>query len=480
MAGIAFRLQKLLEGESYTDLIRAYLYSAVIAAGPFLMTMATLAIIRFMIFSNLDIADTQLLMGLIVYVFSFSLIGVSPFFYVVTRYLADKYFLEDIDSFTPSYLSVLYVIFFLQSCIGVPYLYFLDVSIEAKLILYCLLLITSGIWIAMAYLSASRNYTWIVWSYLIGSMVSVAFCWQLGLNSGFQGYLYGFTLGQFVCFLILTIRLFREFGYKSFYDFGFFSYFRKHPYLVFIGIFYYGGIWIDKFIFWFTPEHDVIIPLIYVYGDYDTPFFLAFLTIIPSMAFFLVQMETSFVQCYHDYYACIRKRMSLKVILEKKRDMMENLTASFQFYALFQGCISAVIILLIYYIADIFMLNPAQLGIFRICILGCFLMMGMLLVINIQFYFDFQRDACLVTAIFFFTNLIFTLISYKIGFTSYGFGFTLSCFVSAFASIFILNHKLRHLEFWTFMKQPILIPTFKFESENRPLSVEDQKPLPEI
>lgn len=480
MAGIAFRLQKLLSGDSYTDLIRAYLYSAIISTGPFLMTILTLAAIRIVIQIRLNIEDSNLLMSLIVYVFCFSIIGVSPFFYVVTRYLADKYFLKQTDSFVPSYLAVLAIIFVLQSLIIIPYLHWLHLDFNTKWVLYVFHLTCCGIWIAMAYLSAARNYMWIVWGFVAGSVTSIIGSVIMGLYLGFPGFLNGFVIGQSLCFIILTLRLFQEFGYTSFYDFGFFSYFKKHPYLVLIGVFYYTGIWVDKFVYWFSPIHDPVIKGIQVYVNYDTPYFLAFLTIVPSMAFFLVQMETSFVHYYHDYYACVRQRGSLFQIREKRQAMLENLAHNFQLYAILQGTISIVTILLIYQIADIFQLNPAQMGIFRVCILGSFLLMGLLMVINIEFYFDFQKDACIITGFFCISNFIFTLITYFIGYESYGFGFTASTFFSAWLAISLLYKKIQNLDYWTFMRQPIIVPTFKFEAEQLVSELAERKQLPEV
>lgn len=467
MAGIAFRLQKLLNGEDYSSLIKAYLFSGIISSGPFLVVILILGSVRLLSKGLLGLHQSNLLMSIIVYIYAFSMIGVSPFIYISTRYLADQYFLKRLSSFTPSFLSLLYIIFGLQSVVALIYLSYTELNFRTEWIMYSLYLITSGIWIAMIYISAARNYMWIVWSFVIGACLSILLAWLLGKPMGLDGYLLGFCVGQFVCFVMLTYQIFKEFGYEASYDFGFIEYFKTHPYLACVGFFYFSGIWIDKIIIWFSPYGDTITKGIRVSFDYDTPMFLAYLTVIPSMAFFLVRMETSFVQKYHSYYTAVRERGSLFDIKERQKAMMKNLSGSFQEYAISQGILTGIIILFLYEITLFFNLNTAQIGILRISLLGSFLLMGFVMLLNITFYFDFQKDAFYTCLILFVTNSLFTFMTVHIGFESLGFGYGLSTFITTAVAFFVLNRKLKNLNYWTFMKQPLFLPQFKFEAESR-------------
>ncbi len=404
-------------------------------------------------------------MGLVLYNYAFSLIGVSPFVYVITRYLADRYFEKNFSAFAPSYLTIIALIFTLQSIVAYYFLSAQPLVLGLKIILWVLYLFSSGIWIAMLYLSAAKSFFGIIWSFLAGGAIGIALSFLLGRSLGLIGFMLGFTLGQGICFGLLTFRILREFGLKTFYDFRFFPYFRKHPYLIFIGLFYYGALWVDKMVFWFSPVGEPILGWVRFFPSYDTPIFLGFLTVVPSMAFFLVQMETSFVRVYERYYEGIRRRAPYREIEENRLNILENLTQSFKKYILFQGIISGLVLLFIYQIADVFFLNPAQMGIFRIGILASFMQMGFLMVLNVIFYFDFQKEAFLMTYCFFITNFLFTLASLKIGFQSFGFGFAAASFISVVYAFLILNEKLKELNYWTFMKQPIFIPKFKLEKE---------------
>ncbi|MFX5494607.1 exopolysaccharide Pel transporter PelG, partial [Acinetobacter baumannii] len=67
--------------------------------------------------------------------------------------------------------------------------------------------------------------------------------------------------------------------------------------LLLTGLCYNLGIWIDKFIFWFNPStSDLGIGPLRASILYDLPIFLAYLSIIPGMAVFLVRIETDFAE----------------------------------------------------------------------------------------------------------------------------------------------------------------------------------------
>lgn len=474
MAGIGFRLQKLLSGESYSDLIRAYLYSSVISAGPMIIVIATLALVKLAFQSRLTIEECHVFLTVTVYVYAFSMVFAGPFLYVVTRYIADKYYLKQIETFTPIYLSNLEFTFAFQAPIAIFFLYPLPFPFGVKLTIFFLYLFVSAIWVAMYFLSAARNYLWIVGAFVLGGLVGFLSAFYLGRTFGFSGYLKGFTLGQGITFTILTLRVFAEFGYKFTHDYGFVIYFKKHPYLSLVGFCYYLGIWIDKFIFWFTQGERSSIAHLKDYPNYDIPMFLAFMTVVPSMAFFLIQMETTFFRHYQAYYQSIQNRENLDAIRARQKNIASNLTRHFQKFAVFQGLVSGLIIVFIYPIADAFYLNTYQLGVFRIAILGSFLFMGYVMVLNIFFYFEFQKEGFIVSLIFLTLNGGLTTVTLYFGLPAYGFGYSAASFLTVVIGFFLLDNRLHHLNYWTFMKQPIILPKFKLESDRgQPATTEE-------
>ena len=79
------------------------------------------------------------------------------------------------------------------------------------------------------------------------------------------------------------------------------------------------GMWVDKWLMWFAPERVVASAAWLVsYPDYDSAFFLASLTIVPSMAVFVVNVETRFFDRYHQFYREIGAHATLARIRDNQ------------------------------------------------------------------------------------------------------------------------------------------------------------------
>ena len=77
--------------------------------------------------------------------------------------------------------------------------------------------------------------------------------------------------------------------------------------LIASGVIYNIAIWADKILFWYFPAtgQRIVGPL-HASLIYDLPVFLAYLSIIPGMAIFLVRIETDFVEYYDKFYDAVR------------------------------------------------------------------------------------------------------------------------------------------------------------------------------
>ncbi|EKD42140.1 MAG: hypothetical protein ACD_73C00314G0001, partial [uncultured bacterium] len=154
------------------DLFRAYTYSAFISSGPLLVVIISLTAVRMLVLGRLGLADADHFMGLVIYCYAFSMVVLGPFIYVITRYLADVYYLKKIEAFTSIYFSAILLVFIIQifffAFFFVP---FFKYSLELKWVLLSLYLAVTGIWIAMIFLSAAKSYQWVVLAFAIGGLV---------------------------------------------------------------------------------------------------------------------------------------------------------------------------------------------------------------------------------------------------------------------------------------------------------------------
>ena len=96
MAGIGFTLKKLFEDESYSARSKAYAYSAIVSAGPWIAAVITVnAMVLLSKLFMVGNAQRDLFMGTMVYSFVFSQIITSPWQLLITRYVSDRLYMRE-------------------------------------------------------------------------------------------------------------------------------------------------------------------------------------------------------------------------------------------------------------------------------------------------------------------------------------------------------------------------------------------------
>ncbi|MBT5855703.1 exopolysaccharide Pel transporter PelG [bacterium] len=454
MAGIGFRLQALLDEESYLSTFKAYLFGAIIACGPWIITISTLGIIGF--FQSKLFAPTviQAFRITIVYLFASSLMINGIIQLPLTRYVADLMYLRKKNQCFPTYIGALVTVGGVQLLVGITSILYLDNwgFWEAFHILG-LFQIVSFIWIAMLFLSAAKDYMAIVYAYLVGGLAGILTSYILGQYWGVLGYYAGLTLGHFVILAWLTIRIKIEFPSEELIDFGFFKTAKSIPSLVLIGIIYQLSVWIDHFVFWASSHADVRLGALQTCTLYDIPMFLAYVTVIPALAIFLVRTETDFYQHYKLFFEAIQSKKTYKAIHQAKEALVQSLLRSASLLVKRQGLVTLILLLVIPYLIEPMKLEWVYLGILRIDILACFLQVLFQMVVIFLLYFEFRRAVLTLVSIFTLLNLGGSILTLYIGLPAFGYGYFFASFISLLLGILILNHRLNRLEYTTFMKQ---------------------------
>ena len=391
MAGIGFEPRRIFKRDTYFASIKAYLYSALISSGPWLITIIAIGIVGIIQVGHISPHESEIFRITIVYVYVFTLIFLGTIQMPLTRYLADLLFSGNTRRFLPTYISALVLLGGFQSLFVVPACFFLSKwSFLYALHVYIFYMGVSFTWLAMIFLSAARNYTTIVVAFFAGLFFSVLLGALFGRKYGLNGYMAGYTMGRMVLFFVLTARIAKEFPSSMMINFEFVRYIKKYVSLVFIGLFYNVAIWIDKMIFWFGPQGKHIDAFLYAFNAYDLPMYLAYLTIVPSMAIFLIRIETSFIRYYKAFYGAIVGKRSYDVIHSLKQTLIDHIKLSFSRLLKNQGLITLLAFILIPTFIGFTNINIENLTILRIGILAAFCH-SMLLILNIYIlYFDFH------------------------------------------------------------------------------------------
>ncbi len=458
MAGIGFRLEKILSYDSYVNLLQGYAYSAIVSAGPLLCTIFTIAFLTIVLPGNLPYAEIMIFRTLVVYVYAVTLITTAPAQMIITRYMSDRIFLNDRQAIVPAFVGIIAISLVIHAIFGATAIHLVELDFASSVTAVILFLAISIVWIAMIVLSAAKEFIRIVKSFFAGSALSVVAGFVLGKQLGLLGLLAGFTAGQVLLVIMLVAQIFTEFEYRKQVEFYFLEYFKKYMALAFIATFYNIGIWADKFIFWFTTQTGVKIhAVLHISPVYDIPVFVAYVLVVPTLAMFTIRVETHFYIHYRKYFLSILGKHPLSSLEERRKNIIEVLRVSMGRMIVMQGTITVMGLFIAPKVYMYFGMSPVNLGVLQIAILATFLQALLQTLLIIILYFDFRMDALAMSAIFAATNVLFSVYSIDAGLSWYGYGYFLSCLAALIAGFLLFNYRMKHLLYYTFVSQKIIV-----------------------
>lgn len=181
------------------------------------------------------------------------------------------------------------------------------------------------------------------------------------------------------------------------------------------------------------------------------PIFLAYLSIIPGMAVFLVRMETDFVEYYQKFYDAVRDGGTLNYIHEMRDEMVSVARQGIFEIIKIQAMAILVIFVAAPSVLNFFGISLYYVSLLYVDVVGAGLQVVFLGVMNVLFYLDKRLIALSLTALFAALNIGFTMLSVYLGVNWFGYGFTVSLLVTVVVGLFWLDRKMSILEYETFM-----------------------------
>ena len=465
MAGIGFELKKIFKEESFTNRSKAYLYSALVSAGPWLSSVITVNLLFFIMeIQGVSGQEKDLFSGTIVYSFVFSQILTAPWQFIITRYISDKLYVKEYKYIRPSFIGLNKIIFFLSLLIAVAFYWGKPLPNSYKFMAIYTFVIISMIWILMVYLSAVKNYELIAKAYISGGLLTFALAFYL-LKKPLEfttiimsaNLLFSYLMGISLTFVILLYNFLSTFYFGNEMEYDFIRYLSKYSSLFFIGLFYTLGLWADNIIMWFSEFGIETFETYHFSPLYDNAVFLAYLTIIPTMVLFLVSVETDFYSYYKNYFGLANKKGTFKEIKLAENKMKDVLFNQLIYTFEVQGLISLTIILLSKYIFKFLNLNSLIRNIFRVTSIGALFNIFILLIILVLLYFEIRKRALLVSVSFFVFNTAFTWFFKDKGISYYGYGFVVGTFSAFCIGAIILFKFMKKISYNTFALQPLYI-----------------------
>jgi uncharacterized membrane protein len=456
MAGIGFELRKILKRDSLFSLLHAYSFAAVISSGPWVLSIVGMLIIGMLSTSVVlpEFLIVQFQVS-ITYVIASSLIFTGVCQLALTRFAADRMFEKRLNVILPNLHAVILVVSVTGGLAGLLCVAFLfpEQSVLYRLLLLAAFVILCIIWVATIFLSGMKQYKEIVWLYTLGYGITIGSALLLR-PFGLEGLMGGFVIGQAAMLLAMLALILYNFPSEKFISFEFFDRRFNYPTLMWIGLLYNAGVWVDKFIFWYTPAtSQAIIGPLRASLIYDLPVFLAYLSIIPGMAIFLLRMETDFVEYYDGFYHSVRTGGSLETIEKYRNGMVETVRLGTFEIIKIQTIATLVLVVAGKPILQWLGISTLYLPLLYIDVIAAGLQVVLLGVLNVFFYLDKRHIVLWLCIVFVGLNAVLTRLSIILGPAFYGYGFAVALLIVVLAGLYVLSQKLETLEYETFMLQ---------------------------
>lgn len=461
MAGIGFELRRMINDEGdLLSRVRGYASAGLIAAGPWMMTIVTLSFVTVLAPLFTDRVDYEPFRALVTYGFAFSLVVVGVVQMCFTRRIADLLFAKRFEAVLPAFVSALQWVTLVQVGIGVLFAWLSGMPLALGAVSIGLYVIMSLTWVALIWLSATKDFNAVLWAYAKGSLLSLLAMLVFGFNilelSGFGGtvgLIAGYAVGQGLTLALLVISIVREMDLSGAPDNTILTSMRTYPRLVLIGLFYNAGIWVDQMVFW-TVDGVAVLPGVHIHPLYDTCRFFAYLTVTPALVLNLVLVETDFYERYRSFYGAILHDFPLTEVRQRKARMLETLRTGTIRLVRMQGAVTLAAIVFAPQIVAGLGMPEASAGVFRACCAGSLFHVLLLVTVLVLLYFDLRAEALVTCGIFLLANGVLAFASVDEGIAAYGLGYAAAALIGLVVGSLFLSQRSSVLEFLAFTKRP--------------------------
>ena len=473
MAGAVDRLARGTASEDIAGTMLSLGRGAVVAVGPWLFIMASLVIVSVLVpptTSRVVIADFR---AILIYAFALSLVAAAPVVMVTNRILADAIYLGDQARVQPlilaGSLAAAITAAVLAAAVG---LLILEVREWSLIALVQAAGLAGMMWVYLATAAAKHKYSSITRIFISGlalatvATLAVAVSW-----SSSAGMALGYNFGLAVIALGLAGSELRA---------------ARSPQVVFLSalkelagvmrrycwIAVGGGlsalaVWADKWIMWVGPASQEL-PSGLVHAPlYDSAAFLAYLTVIPSLARFVLALDGEYMEAYQSYFRAIKSHATFEEIQRRGAALGRLTSRLIEDLFIQQAAISAIVVLTAPSIIEATDLQYAQVPILRLCTIGVLFQFMFIAASSLLLFFARHREFCLLQALFAMLNAGLTLATIAIGPSSYGFGLLGATVVSGVAAYVVLGRVASRIDYFTFVEGAVELHEREVNSRRR-------------
>lgn len=462
MAGVGFELKKMFKNETKGTNIRGYLVASLVTAGPTVICISLILFMKYFLkVQGEGYTNIELFISTMVYCYTFSLIVTGGLSFLVARYISDCFYEGKISRILPSFFGVLIITMVIVNLAIIPFLSQAPLPIDIKIVTYIIFVELCVIWTFSSYITGIKDYMGILLGFLVSTVVifigMISFSNTTMVSPIMKAFIF-ISLGFLFTIIFFLYKIIKYYGAKEFnakYIFHFLKIIDEKKRLIFIGAFYYLGIFIHNIFFWFSKEGNLIAGTYRVAAFYDVPIFYAMLSVVPTTVMFVVKMETSFYDKYIKFFSLVKNDGSIAEINNSKKEMIATLYNELRYIMMAQIIITFISMLLGVVFLPRIGASLLTVDIFMIVILAAYCQSIMFTIMVVLLYFDEIKGVTMISTLFFVLVTVFTLISLMLGSDYYGYGLFVASVITLIFAFKRLNYYINRIDYYIFSKQPV-------------------------
>jgi uncharacterized membrane protein len=447
VAGIGWKLQRMIDRGSLAGTIGAYLTGVAVTSAPWLLTTVVLMSLR--IAARSDGSPSFLMVERIVtLVYALTVILSAPVHVVVSRYTADRLYDRRLDRIGAPLWRALTLTLLGFLAVGVALAIALRLPLAVGIAGALLTVIVGAEWLLLSVGGGLTSPVVVLRAFFAGASLGIiASLWlSRGLHLGAVGYLSGFAAGQFVTLLLLLHGIARAIPSETDEEARLLPAFAEYWLLALSSLVYYLSIWTDKALVWALAGRDAA-------SLYSAISAIAWFSVVPAFGWIYVQIETVFYRRFRAFYAGLGGGAPLTLLREKAAEVTDEAMRILRGAALVQGTVLALTLLGAPIVMSLAALPSSAVWPFRLAALGASLQLMTLLEILLLYYFDLRREALAVSLTLFGAEIGLVTAAHVLGFPAAS-GYALACATAAAAGLLVVRSRLATLVADTFQTQP--------------------------
>ncbi len=458
MAGIGFQLKRLFDREGLAGRIQAISYASFVTVGPMLSCMLAVTAIHWLLVqANAPFHPREIFQAGVSYAFAFSFIITSPFAMYVTRSVSDQLYEKRYDALLPSFYSCMQITLAVAFVPALLFALFTPLDLAEKIPLFVLYMELVVIWMEVVYVSAMKAYRKVAVAFAGGMGIAVLGIWILlnwsGQTVSASGLLWGMAGGFFVtaCLLLSEIERFFRTEQPAF-SFSFRKDARRYQSLLFIGLFtglsmyehqfaqwMWNGMWLED-TFRISPEYDVAV-------------FYAVLSVLPSLIWFVISVETAFYPKFRQYYDFVIEGGTILDIDVARKEMEKVLIGEMAMLMGIQLVFSLIAIAAGIQFLPLIGFTSQMVDTFNILVMAFLVYVMTSIVLLLLLYFDDRKGAFALSALLLAANLVCSWLLRDVQYQ--GLSLFAASILTLVAALSRLVYRMRSLHYATFSAQPL-------------------------